>query len=322
MASVLVVAEQYKGALRKVTYNALGFAKKAAEQLGLDLHLLVAGDGVGGLAEELKEYGAKVIHVADDSDLEVYRTEPYTQVVCKLAKEIDAKMITGAATVQGKDLFPRVAGRLGAGMASDIVEMAADGTYKRPVWAGAAIARVRVETPVHVVTIRATAFDSATKGASSASIQEVSVSLEDAGKVRVEDMEETTSARPELTEASIVVSGGRSMKDEKGVKMIEELTDTLGAAMGASRAACDAGLVPNELQVGQTGKVVAPNLYFAIGISGAIQHLAGMKGSKVIVAVNKDAEAPIFQLADYGLVADMFKVVPEMIAEIKKRKSA
>lgn len=322
MASILLIAEQYKGSLRKVTFNGLGFAKQAASQLGLDLHILIAGSDVGGLADELQGYGAKAIHVADDSDLELYRTEPYTQVVCKLAEEIDAQMITAAATVQGKDLLPRVAGRLGAGMASDIVEMLEDGTFKRPVWAGSVIAHVRVETERKVVSTRGTAFEAPPKGDDTADVNELSVSLDEADKVRVEDMEETKSERPELTEARVVVSGGRSMKDEKGVKMIEDLTDLLGAAMGASRAACDAGLVPNELQVGQTGKVVAPELYFAIGISGAIQHLAGMKGSKVIVAINKDAEAPIFQLADYGLVADMFKVVPEMMEEIKKRKGA
>ncbi|MCB9640079.1 MAG: electron transfer flavoprotein subunit alpha/FixB family protein [Myxococcales bacterium] len=322
MASILLIAEQYKGSLRKVTFNGLGFAKQAAEQLGLDLHILIAGSDVGGIADELQGYGAKAIHVADDSDLEIYRTEPYTQVVCKLADEIDAQMITAAATVQGKDLLPRIAGRLGAGMASDIVEMLEDGTFKRPVWAGSVIARVRVETDRKVVSTRGTAFEAPKKGDDTADVNEVDVSLDEADKVRVEDMEETKSERPELTEARVVVSGGRSMKDDKGVKMIEELSDLLGAAMGASRAACDAGLVPNELQVGQTGKVVAPELYFAIGISGAIQHLAGMKGSKVIVAINKDPEAPIFQLADYGLVADMFKVVPEMVEEIKKRKGA
>ncbi len=322
MASILVIAEQYKGSLRKVTLNALGFAKQAASQLGLDLHIFVGGSDISGLAKELQGYGAKVIHVADDSDLEVYRTEPYTQLICKLADEIDAQMITAAATVQGKDLLPRIAGRLGAGMASDVVEMLGDGTFKRPVWAGSVIARVRIETARKVVSTRATAFEAPKQGSDQADVNELSVSLEDADKVRVEDMEETKSERPELTEARVVVSGGRSMKDEKGVKMIESLADTLKAAMGASRAACDAGLVPNELQIGQTGKVVAPELYFAIGISGAIQHLAGMKGSKVIVAINKDAEAPIFQLADYGFVADMFKVVPEMIDEIKKRKGA
>jgi len=321
MASVLLVAEQFRGSLRKVTLNALTLARQAAQQAGSELHILVLGHQIGDVAQSLTAYGAAKVHSADDAGLENYTTEAYTQVIAQVAGAIGANMIIGAATVQGKDLFPRVAGRLGAGMASDIVELEGDGTFKRPVWAGALLARVRVETDVKVVTVRSTAFDAAAASGDASSVESVAVSLTDAaGKLRFISLEETQSERPDLTEAGTVVSGGRAMKDADGVKLIESLADAFGAAMGASRAACDAGLVPNDLQVGQTGKVVAPDLYFAIGISGAIQHLAGMKGSKVIVAINKDEEAPIFQLADYGLVDDLFKVVPELrdkVAAIK-----
>lgn len=320
MSSLLVVAEQFQGSLRKVTFNALGFAKEAAAKLGLDLHVIVMGDNVSSAGEELGAFGATV-HVVEDDALENYMTEGYTQAVAHVAKEINATMIVGAATVIGKDLLPRVAGRLGAGIASDIIEMTDEGTFKRPVWAGAAVAHIRVETDVKVVSIRPTAFAAAEPGDGGADTNEVEVEFDEDAIERVtfNDLLATESERPELTEAGIVVSGGRGMRDEEGVQLIGDMADAFGAAMGASRAACDAGMVPNELQVGQTGKVVAPDLYFAIGISGAIQHLAGMKGSKVIVAINKDAEAPIFQIADYGLVADLFKVVPELIEAGKNR---
>lgn len=323
MSSLLLVAEQFQGSLRKVTFNALGFAKDAANKLGLDLHIAVLGSGIGAVADELKGFGAKTIHVADDAVLTNYTTESHTQVLTQLVEAIDAKLIVGASTVQGKDLLPRVAGRLGAGMASDIIEMLDDGSFKRPVWAGAVVAHVKIETDRKVATIRATAFDAALPGDGSSAVEQVAVSLTDANeKLRFVNLEVTKSERPDLAEANTVVAGGRAMKDADGVKLIEALTDSFGAAMGASRAACDAGLVPNDLQIGQTGKVVAPDLYFAIGISGAIQHLAGMKSSKVIVAINKDEEAPIFQLADYGLVADLFKVVPELTEKVKAIKGS
>ena len=322
MSTLLLVAEQFQGKLRKVTMNAIGFGKAAAEAWGLDLHLLLIGEDIGDAAAELAKFGAAKVHVADSSDLEHYNTEAHTQLIAKVAEDIDAKVIAGAATVQGKDLFPRVAGRMGLGMASDIIDYTPEMTFKRPVWAGALIAHVQVETDRKVVTVRGTSFDAAAPGDEESEIVEVDVELDEDAveKFRHSDLEEVVSERPELTEAGTVVSGGRAMKDAAGVELIEGLADAFGAAMGASRAACDAGLVPNELQVGQTGKVVAPDLYIAVGISGAIQHLAGMKGSKVIVAVNKDPEAPIFQLADYGLVADLFKVVPEMTEKVEKMR--
>ena len=323
MSSLLLIAEQFQGKFRKVTFNALGFAKNTAEKLGLELHVLVLGDGIASLGEELATYNVKAVHVADDAKLAHYMTEPYTQVVCQVANDIDAEMITGAATVLGKDLLPRVAARLGIGMVSDIVELVDGSTFKRPVWAGAVIAKVRVETPRKVVSIRGTAFDPAQPEGASSDIENVAVSITDvANKVRFVSLEETKSERPELTEADIVVSGGRAVRDEEGVKLVEDLADVFGAALGASRAACDAGLIPNDLQVGQTGKAVAPDLYVAVGISGAIQHLAGMKSSKTIVVINKDPDAPIFQVSDYGIVADLFKAVPELTEKVKAIKNA
>lgn len=321
MSSLLVLAEQFQGSLRKVTYNVLGFGKDAAAKLGLDLHVLVMGDDVSSLGDELAEFGATV-HVVEDDNLENYMTEAYTQAVVNVAQEIGATLVAGAATVIGKDLLPRVAGRLGAGIASDIIEMLEDGTFKRPVWAGAAIAHIRVETDVKVVSLRPTAFAPAEAGGDAGEVETVDVDFDEDAIERVEynELIATESERPELTEADVVVSGGRGMRDEDGVALIGDMADAFGAAMGASRAACDAGMVPNDLQIGQTGKVVAPDLYFAVGISGAIQHLAGMKSSKVIVAINKDPEAPIFQVSDYGLVADLFKAVPEIIEGVKNLK--
>jgi electron transfer flavoprotein alpha subunit len=222
-----------------------------------------------------------------------------------------------AATAYGKDIAPRVAGRLGAGVASDILAVVSANQFKRAMWAGNAIATVEVTTPVKVISVRATEFPPAAKAGSAGTVQPLSVQAP-TPKTKFVEFNEVKSARPELTEASVVVSGGRGTKGD--FKPIEALADVLNAAVGASRAVVDAGWQPNDLQVGQTGKVVAPKLYIAAGISGAIQHLAGMKGSKTIVAVNKDPEAPIFQVADYGLVGDLFKALPELTDEVKKLK--
>ena len=222
----------------------------------------------------------------------------------------------------GKDLMPRLAARLGVAMASEVVTFGDDGTFIRPMYAGNALATVELTGPVKVVTVRATAFDSAKPAGAAAPVEKVAAKLDPASlKMEFVSFNETKSDRPQLTEARIVVSGGRGLKSGDNFKtVLEPLVDELGAAMGASRAAVDAGFVPNDLQVGQTGKVVAPELYVAVGISGAIQHLAGMKDSKVIVAINKDEEAPIFSVADYGVVADLFKAVPELAEELKKLK--
>jgi len=220
--------------------------------------------------------------------------------------------------------MPRLAARLGAPMASEVIAFGDDGTMVRPMYAGNVLATVELSGPIKVITVRATAFEVAPHSPSPAPVRKVAAAIDLAAlKMQFISFEETKSERPQLTEARIVVSGGRGLKSGENFKtVLEPLVDVLGAAMGASRAAVDAGFVPNDLQVGQTGKVVAPELYLAVGISGAIQHLAGMKDSKVIVAINKDEEAPIFSVADYGLVADLFKAVPEMVEEVKKLKQS
>jgi electron transfer flavoprotein alpha subunit len=319
MASVLIVAEQQGGTLKKATLHALGAGHALAQRTGAKLHVVVLGKGVAAVGEELRAYGD--VHVADAPALEHYVAEAYAPVVAEAAKAVGATYVGAAATAFGKDLLPRVAARLGAAMATEVLGFGGAGgavTFRRPMWAGNVLAEVELATPVKVFTARATEFGAAPKGAPGA-LSPLAVSVDPASlRTRFVEFREVKSARPELTEARVVVSGGRGTKGD--FKEVEALADELGAAVGASRAAVDAGWVPNDWQVGQTGKVVAPELYVAAGISGAIQHLAGMKGSKVIVAVNKDPEAPIFQLADYGLVADLFKALPELRAKVKSTK--
>ncbi len=257
------------------------------------------------------------MHAVEGSGFEHALAETHSAAAVEAAKKIGATVVVVAATAYGKDIAPRIAAKLGAGMASDILAVVSANQFKRAMWAGNAIATVEVTTPVKVVSVRATELPAAQKSSSPGAVQQLGVTAP-APKTRFIEFNEVKSARPELTEASVVVSGGRGTKGD--FKPIEALADVLNAAVGASRAVVDAGWQPNDLQVGQTGKVVAPKLYIAAGISGAIQHLAGMKGSKTIVAINKDAEAPIFQVADYGLVADLFKALPELTEEVKKLK--
>lgn len=313
MATVLIVAEQQPdGKLRKATLNAIAAGKDLAAKVGAELHLVLLAADPGPLAEELKGYGAQVVHTAAAPEFTHYVAETFAPAVVDLAKALGASFVGMASTAMGKDLMPRVAARLQAGMASDVMAFGGSGpdiVFTRPMWAGNVIAEVKLATPVKVFSVRATEFPQAAAAQAAAEVRSFSPTLQPA-KTKFVDFKEVKSARPELTEARVVVSGGRGTKGD--FKEVESLADELGAAVGASRAVCDAGWVPNDLQVGQTGKVVAPQLYIAAGISGAIQHLAGMKGSKTIVAINKDAEAPIFQVADYGLVADLFKVLPEL----------
>ena len=320
MANVLVIAEQSGGHLRKATLNAVSAGRALAQRTGGQLHLALLGKGVGALAKELEAYGAAV-HLADAPALEHYLAESFAPVVAEIAKGCQAVYLGAAATAFGKDLVPRVAARLGAACATEVLGFGGSGaqvTFQRPMWAGNVLAEVELATPVKCFTVRATEFPVAQKqGGGSTAAATVNVDLGSL-RTRFVEFKEVKSARPELTEARVVVAGGRGTKGD--FKELEGLADDLNAALGASRAAVDAGWVPNDWQVGQTGKVVAPELYIAVGISGAIQHLAGMKGSKVIVAINKDPEAPIFQLADYGLVADLFKAVPELRAKIKAGK--
>ncbi|MCS6925190.1 MAG: electron transfer flavoprotein subunit alpha/FixB family protein [Candidatus Binatia bacterium] len=319
MGNILVFAEHQKGKFPKTTLVALQAGKEAAQKFGGSCLAAVLGAEIDGLAQEAAKYGvAKVLAVSNPA-LAHYLADSYAAVLSQLVTAYDISLLLATSTAVGKDLLPRVAARLGVAMASDVVAINTDGTFKRPMYAGNVIATVSLTGPIKVISVRGTAFDAAQPDGQ-APIERVRVELKET-KMEFVEFNETKSDRPTLTEARIVVSGGRGLKSgENFTTYLEPLVDALGAAMGASRAAVDAGFVPNDLQVGQTGKVVAPELYFAIGISGAIQHLAGMKDSKVIVAINKDPEAPIFNVADYGLVADLFKAVPELTEEIKKLK--
>jgi electron transfer flavoprotein alpha subunit len=316
MSNVLVVAEVSEGAVKKTTLTSISFARQAAQRTGGKVHGLVIGSGVGGAASELAKY-VDAVHSADDAALEHPTAEAYAKVIAAAAKASSATVVCMAATAHGKDVMPRVAALLGAGMASDILGFAGEGfAIKRPVQAGNVIATVEVTTAIKVITTRPTEFEAAKPEASAGSVAALSVEL-GALKTKYVKFDKVASERPELTDARVVVSGGRGLKEAGNFgKLVEPLADKLKAAIGASRAVVDAGWVPNDMQVGQTGKVVAPDLYIAVGISGAIQHVAGMKGSKTIVAINKDPEAPIFQIADYGLVADLFKAVPELTEKL------
>lgn len=320
MPNILIVAElQPDGNLRKASLNALSAGQQLAKLVGAELHAVLLGKDTTAGVSQLKEYGAKVLHTASAPPFEHYLAENFAPVVAGLAQSLHADFVGMASTAVGKDLMPRVAARLKAAMASEVLGFsgsASDVTLTRPMWAGNVIAEVKLHTPVKVFTVRTTEFAIPEKGAL-AEVKTFVPNLEPA-KSKFIDFKEVKSARPNLTEARVVVAGGRGTKGD--FKDIEGLADDLGAAVGASRAVCDAGWMPNDLQVGQTGKVVAPQLYLAAGISGAIQHLAGMKGSKTIVAINKDPEAPIFQVADYGLVADLFAALPQLREAIKAAK--
>ncbi|MDC0413844.1 FAD-binding protein [Gammaproteobacteria bacterium] len=307
--SILVIAEHDNVSIKTATLNTI----TAAAAIGGDVHVLVVGSGCQQAVTAAAEVAgvAKVIN----ADAEAYAhqlPESVAPLIVDLAKGYTH--ILSAATTTGKNLLPRVAALLDVAQISDIVDVKSDDTFVRPVYAGNAMATVQSSDSVKVITVRTTAFAEAQKGGSApiensdfASPQELSAFVSEQLSV---------SERPELTAASIVISGGRGMQNGDNFVLLEKVADKLGAAIGASRAAVDAGFVPNDMQVGQTGKIVAPDLYIAVGISGAIQHLAGMKDSKVIVAINKDEEAPIFQVADYGLVADLFKVLPELEAAL------
>jgi electron transfer flavoprotein alpha subunit len=321
MANVLVYGEHQHRKFAKTTLVAVTAGKDVAGKSGGECYAAVLGTGIDDLANELAEYGVKKVFAVDDPGLEHYTADAHAAALAQLVRDKGIGIVVATATAAGKDLLPRLAALLGAGMASEVTAFNADGTLQRPMFAGNAIATVKIDGPLQVISVRATAFDAAVK-AGKGEVEKVSANIDAASKAtKFISFSETKSDRPVLTEARIVVSGGRALKSGENFKIVlEPLVDALGAAMGASRAAVDAGFVPNDLQVGQTGKVVAPQLYIAVGISGAIQHLAGMKDSKIIVAINKDEEAPIFQVADYGLVADLFKAVPELKAEVEKLK--
>jgi electron transfer flavoprotein alpha subunit len=323
MTDVLVVAELMDKGLRRNTLSAITLAKTVAQGTGGAFDILAIGEGAKAAAEQAAKFGARKVLAAEVAG--GYFAEKYAPTVAEVSKSGNYGVITATASTYGKDLLPRVAARLGAGYVSDIRRASVEGgkpKYQRPMYAGNVFGTVSVNTPVQVVTVRQSEFEAAAEAGSASPISEVAVASDAAAqKIEFVSLQSQKSARPELTEARIVVSGGRALKSGENFKtVLEPLVDALGAAMGASRAAVDAGYVPGDLQVGQTGKVVAPNLYIAVGISGAIQHLAGMKGSKTIVAINKDKEAPIAQVADYFLVADLFTAVPEMAQKVKALK--
>ncbi|GGH94859.1 electron transfer flavoprotein subunit alpha/FixB family protein [Pseudomonas fluvialis] len=304
--AILVIAEHSNAALSAATLNVV----TAAQKIGGDIHVLVAGAGCAAAAEAAaKVAGVSKVLVADDASLAHQLPENLAPLVAELGKSYSH--ILAAATTTGKNFLPRVAAALDVDQISEIIAVESADTFKRPIYAGNAIATVQSSAAVKVITVRTTGFDAAAAEGGSAAVEAVAGAA-DAGKSAFVGEELAKSDRPELTAAKIVVSGGRGMGNGDNFKHLYALADKLGAAVGASRAAVDAGFVPNDMQVGQTGKIVAPQLYIAVGISGAIQHLAGMKDSKVIVAINKDEEAPIFQVADYGLVADLFEAVPEL----------
>ena len=322
MGDVLVFAEHKGGHFPKTTLVAINAGLELARKRGGACIAVVIGDNCDAPAAEIAKYGVGKVIALEDPRLAHHLADAAAQALAALVKSSGAETVLATATAMGKDLMPRVAARLNAPMASEIVTINDDGTMVRPMYAGNALATIDLDGPVRVVSVRGTAFDAAAARDNVAPIEKVKAEL-DAASLKMEfvGFNEIKSDRPQLTEAKIIVSGGRGLKSGENFKtVLEPLVDELGAAMGASRAAVDAGFVPNDLQVGQTGKVVAPELYVAVGISGAIQHLAGMKDSKTIVAINKDEEAPIFSVADFGLVADLFKAVPEMTEEVKKLK--
>jgi electron transfer flavoprotein alpha subunit len=319
--SVLVLLETTSSNLRSSSLPAVTAARALAGHHGGPVVGVVLGGGVGAAATDAARFVDKVL-CYDNAALSASLAETWAPILAGAVKEIGATALVASATSTGKDVLPRAAALLGAGMASDVIAVQGAKTFRRPTYAGNALTDVEVNTPIVVCTARQTEFAPAAPAAAAGTVEQKSVGAIDALGTEFVALHATKSARPDLSEAKVVVSGGRGMKEAANFKVLEELTDLLGGALGASRAACDAGMVPNDLQVGQTGKVVAPELYFAVALSGAIQHLAGMKSSKVIVAINKDAEAPIFQVADYGLVATWESTLPALIAEIKKVKSA
>ncbi|MBB3104907.1 electron transfer flavoprotein subunit alpha/FixB family protein [Azomonas macrocytogenes] len=305
--AILIIAEHDDRTLKSATLNAV----TAAAQIGAELHLLVAGrDCRAAAGQAARIPGLAKVLLADDASLAQQLAEKVSPLVVELAK--DYSHIVAPATTSGKNLLPRVAALLGVAQLSEVIGVESTDTFRRPIYAGNAIATVQSLDSVKVLTVRGSAFEPAPAEGGGTPIESIHFAGDAGDSARFVGEQVAVSERPELSSARIVVSGGRGLGSGESFALLERLADKLGAAVGASRAAVDAGFVPNDRQVGQTGKIVAPDLYIAVGISGAIQHLAGMKESKVIVAINKDEEAPIFQVADYGLVADLFEAIPEL----------
>jgi electron transfer flavoprotein alpha subunit len=322
MGNTLIFLEQADGALRPAALSAIQFARAAHKAHGGQLFFLLIGDSVGKAAAQAATFGADGVFTVEAPALKNYLAETYAPIVARVAREKGATLIGGTSTAVGKDLLPRVAGILDAGFAPDISAVLGARQFRRAANAGNVLQAIEVQGDPIVVSARQTEFPRATATGSSSPVSALPAGEINALGAEFVELQTQKRDRPDLAEARVVVSGGRGMKEGKNFAQIEQICDVLGAAMGASRAACDAGMVPNDLQVGQTGKVVAPDLYIAVAISGAIQHLAGMKSSKVIAVINKDPEAPIFQVADYGLVTTWEKALPELLVELKKQKSA
>jgi len=310
--SILVFADHDNSSLKQSTLNVIA----AAKAIGGDIDVLVAGENCGAVAESAaKAEGVNKVLLADNAVYGHSLAENLSALVAEVGKGYSH--ILASAGTTGKDFMPRVAAMLDVAQVSDIVRVESEDTFVRPIYAGNAVATVKATDSIKVLTVRPTGFDPVAAEGGSGSVEVLDI-VKDAGLSEFVSEELAKSDRPDLSSADIVISGGRGMQNGENFKMLERVADQLGAAMGASRAAVDAGFVPNDMQVGQTGKIVAPDLYIAVGISGAIQHLAGMGDSKVIAAINKDEEAPIFQVADYGLVADLFEAIPKLEEELKK----
>jgi len=320
--NILVFAEQRDGKFKKVAFEVSHAAVDLGKQLGAEVIGLVIGKGIVPIAADLGGFGVPSVLVVDDDRLAYYSTTGYASAVAKAVEAVSADIVLFPATAMGKDLAPRVAARVKAGLAADCVSLTVengDVVATRPVYAGKALIEVRVRSQKKVFSLRPNVFSAGSANGTNAKVENLQVAFQDSDfSSKVTAVSVAKAGRPDLTEADIIVSGGRGLGGPEKFAMIEELADVLGAAVGASRAVVDAGWRPHGDQVGQTGKTVSPSLYIAVAISGAIQHLAGMSSSKFIVAVNKDKDAPIFQVADYGIVGDAFEVIPEMISEVKK----
>jgi electron transfer flavoprotein alpha subunit len=318
MAEVLVVVEASQAGVKKVTLELL----TAARELGEPSAVVLGGPGAAAaMADKLAEYGAQKIYAAESEEVDGYLVAPKATVLADLVRRVEPAAVLLASSQEGKEIAGRLAVKLDNGILTDAVALSADGTATQVVFAGSTIVQSKVKRGIPLVTLRPNSV-TPTPAPASPSTESLTVSVTDADKLArvVDRVAEQKGSRPELTEASIVVSGGRGVGNADNFKLVEDIADLLGAAVGASRAAVDSGFYPHQFQIGQTGKTVSPQLYIALGISGAIQHRAGMQTSKTIVAVNKDEEAPIFELTDFGVVGDLFKVVPQAIEEIRKRK--
>ncbi len=317
--TILIFAEQRDGKFKKSSFESVRAARGIADQLGASCVALVAGAGVEAIAGQLGAYGAQRVLAVDQPDLLQHSNTAIAKVIASVAREEGATLVFLPASAMGKDVAPRVAANLGAGLASDCVALTVEGgdiVATRPVYAGKALLDVKVKTPVKMYTLRPNVF-TATAGPETATVERRTVALGPGDFLSRVTATRVGSGRPDVTEADIIVSGGRGLKGPEHFALIEGLADVLGGAVGASRAVVDAGWRPHEDQVGQTGKTVSPTLYIACAISGAVQHLAGMSSSRYIVAINKDKDAPIFQVADYGVVGDVFEILPELTRQLK-----